>query len=416
MQGTPPPASDQARGSWAIGWLPATLALATVVTMLGAGAYGPFLPAIAEAVGTTVPAVGQLPATSLLLAAALGLIIGPLADIYGYRRTLIVGLLTIVASTLGTALAPTYAALLAAALIGAIGRAATMPVALAVAGLRFTGDARRRAISITQTGVSWGPLVGIPILTTIAAYADWRAAFLGLAGLTAVAVPLVWRAVGPDAAPAVSRTRPSLRPILAAYAPLVRHRPSLGLIGASLLAAAAVSTVISYVGAFWAQRHGFGIQQVGLATIPPGVALFVGGLAAGGRLGGTPLRPMLVGARAIAGILLGSALILPLPPAPVLALMTLNALLMGTSFVANTLLLTAESPAGRATTLTASGSASSLGIALGGALGGALLALGDYPALGLGAFAFATSSAALVWWSRPRTLAAAVPAPPPATG
>ena len=414
MHSTQTPSGDQSQASWAIGWLPATLALAAVVTMLGAGAYGPFLPAIAEAVGTTVPVVGQLPAASLLLAATLGLIIGPLADSYGYRRTLVIGLLTIVASTIGTALAPTYTALILAALIGSIGRAATLPVALAVAGLRFAGDTRRRAISITQTGVSWGPLIGIPILTTIAAYADWRAAFLGLALLSAVAVPLVWRAVGPDPAPTAPRTRPSLRGILAAYTPLVRHRPSLGLIGATLLSTAAISTVISYVGAFWAQRHGFSIQQVGWATIPPGIALLGGGLAAGGRLGGLPLRPLLVGARATAGLLLGTALILPLPPAPVLALMTLNAGLMGTVFVANTILLTAETPAGRATTLTASGSSSSLGIALGGALGGGLLAVSDYPALGLGALALAWSSAALTWWSRPRDMPAPLPATPTA--
>jgi DHA1 family chloramphenicol resistance protein-like MFS transporter len=415
MQATQSPSGDQARASWAIGRLPATLALATFVTMLGSGAYGPFLPSMAAAVGSSVPVLGQLPATSLLLAAILGLIIGPLADTYGYRRTLIIGLLTIVASTIGTSVSPTYTALLLAALIGSIGRAAILPVALTVAGTRFAGDARRRAISVVQTGVTCGPLVGIPLLTTIASYADWRVAFVCLALLTAFTVLLVWRAMGPETAPAATpRPRPNLRGILTAYAPLVRHRPTLGLVGATLLSNAAVATVIVYIGAFWVQRHGFGIQQVGLATIPPGIALFIGSLAAGGRLGGLPLRPLLVGTRSIAGLLLGTALAFPLPPAPVLILMALNAGLMGVTFVAGTLALTAESPAGRATTMTINGSAGSLGIALGGSLGGLLLAFGDYPALGLGALALAWSSAALVWWSRPRALSEPIAVPPAA--
>lgn len=402
------------------GWLTATLALVAFVGLLGAVSYGPFLPVMAASLGVGVPLLGQLPAASMLLAAALGLLVGPLADAYGYRRTLVVGLVAVVASTLGTGLAPSFAALIGAVLVGSIGRAAILPVAQTVAGTRFAGDARRRAIGWVQAGTSCTPLLGIPLLTTIAQYSDWRVAFVVLGTLGLGTLPLVWWALGPDggragaggAAPA--RLRPAT--ILAAYFPLARHRPTLGLIGATMLGNAALWTVLSYIGAFYVQRHGLTIQQAGLATVPPGIALVVGSLAAGGRLGGVPLRPLVIGGRAASALALGGALALPLPVGLVVALIALNAALGGVTLVATTLLLTAESPAGRATTLTLNGAGNSLGIALGGALGGALLTLGDYPALGLGAAAFAGASAALAWWTSASRLPTPVAATPPATG
>jgi predicted MFS family arabinose efflux permease len=270
-----------------------------------------------------------------------------------------------------------------------------------------------------QAGTSCTPLLGIPIMTTIAEVASWRVAFLAVALFGVGVVPLLWWAVGSETSrPTAAATGPSpvrLTGTLAAYAPLVRHRPTLGLIGATMLGNAALWTVLSYLGAFYVERHGFTIQGAGLATIPPGIALVVGSLAAGGRLGGVPLRPLIAGARALAALLLGGALALPLPVGLVVTLLALNAGLMGVTLVATTLLLTGESPAGRATTLTLNGSGNSLGIALGGALGGLLLALGDYPALGLGALALAGSSAALAWWSRDRPLPESVTATPPAT-
>ena len=408
---------DQGQGARADRWLIPALALAAFVALLGAVSYGPFLPVMAADIGTSIPLLGQLPAASMLLAAALGLVIGPLADAYGYRRTLAIGLLAVVASTLGTGLAPSYAALLVTILIGAIGRAAVLPVALTLASTRFAGDARRRAIGSMQAGSTCAPLVGIPVLTTIAAFADWRAAFLGLALLCMAVVPLVWWAVGRGAAPAAPGAPPArlrLWGLLAAYAPLLGHRPALGLIGATLLGNAAIWTVLAYTGAFYAQRFGFTIQQVGLATIPPGIAVVLGSLAAGGRLGGVPLRPLVAGGWGIGAVLLGTALLLPLPAWAVIGLTTLTWGLGGVAIVATPLLLTAESPVGRATTLTLNNSASSLGIALGGALGGLLIVVGDYPALGLGTLVLGTASAALTGWSRART--SLVLATPPATG
>ena len=121
--------------------------------------------------------LGQVPALMMLLATSLGVVIGPLADHYGYRRTVLIGLLAVVTSSLATGRAATLPILVSAALIGAVGRAAIMPVTQAIVARSFVDDtARRRAVSRTQSGGPLAATVGIPLLTTIAAAWHWRGA------------------------------------------------------------------------------------------------------------------------------------------------------------------------------------------------------------------------------------------------
>jgi MFS family permease len=102
-------------------WLVVGLMVATFVNFLGFIALGPFLPQVADDLGTTVALVGQVPALVTLLAALLGLVVGPLADHYGSGRSLIVGVVAATMSTLAMGLAPTYGFLLLVTIIGAIG-------------------------------------------------------------------------------------------------------------------------------------------------------------------------------------------------------------------------------------------------------------------------------------------------------
>ena len=164
--------------------LVATLTLATFVNHLNVIAWNPFLPFIAAEFGVTVALLGQVPALMMLLATSLGPVIGPLADHYGYRRTLLICLLAVVTSSLATGLAATLPLLVLAALVGAVGRAAIMPVAQAIVTSAFVDDtARRRAVSRTQSGGALAATVGIPLLTASAAVLQWRGAFVVLSGL-----------------------------------------------------------------------------------------------------------------------------------------------------------------------------------------------------------------------------------------
>ena len=90
------------------------LGLAAFVMLLGFLAPTPFLPVIAQDLGTTVAAVGQTAGLTMLLATIIGLISGPIADRVGVRRPMLLGLASLGFSALGTALAPSYSVLLLA--------------------------------------------------------------------------------------------------------------------------------------------------------------------------------------------------------------------------------------------------------------------------------------------------------------
>ena len=407
-EGQPSALAEQPRSRWMV---PA-LGLAGFVSLLNAMALGPLLPAMAADLGVGVALLGQVPALSMLLAAVLGLVIGPLADQYGYRRMLLAGLLAIVAGTLGTGLASNYTILLLVAAVGAVGRATIQPVSISIASAHFAGEARRRAISWVTAGVSGAPIAGIPLLTTIAALLDWRAAFVGLAVVALAVTALAWGTLRPDAPRAAAPLR--LAGILAAYQPLLRHRPTLGLIAAALLGSAGIWSTWTYVGAFYAEQYGFSTQAIGWVYMVTGLGVLAGNLATGGRLGRLPLRPLVIVTRLLMSLFIAAMLLLPLHAFVSVGLLTLSTVMLGTGIVATSMLLTNESPAGRATTMTLNASALSLGTAVGSSLGGLLLTLGGYPALGMGAVVLSSASGAVIWWSRQRVRAVPVSTPPPA--
>jgi predicted MFS family arabinose efflux permease len=386
------------------------LILAGFIAQLSVAGLGPFLPVWADAFGTSVALVGQVPAIITLLAAVLGLAIGPLADWLGHRRALVLGLATIVLSSFGIALAPNLGVLLAVALVGSIGRATIAPVAQAIAGTRFSGEARRRALGWLAAAGAISGIIGVPLLTSIDAVLGWRAAFVGLTLLVIATLLLGRLVIAPDET--VATGPPGVSTMLRSYAPLLGHRPTLGLIGAAALSTAGLWTIFTYLGAFFVQQHGFSTQEVGWAYMMPTLSGVLGTAAAGGRLGRLPLRPLLVGSQVGVGLLMPAAVVLPVPSTMAIGLMSLGGFMGGVGLVATSTLLTEETPAGRATTMVLNRSGMSLGTALGSALGGLLLATSGYGALGLSSLLWFGASAGLVWWSR--AVAATQPAGAPA--
>jgi predicted MFS family arabinose efflux permease len=356
------------------------LTLAAFVNHLNLIAWNPFLPSIAEAQGVTVALLGQVPALMLLLSAFVGLVIGPLADRAGYRRALLVCVLAVAASSLMTGLAVTLPILVLAGLVGAVGRAGIMPVAQAVAATFFVDDTgRRRAISRIQNGGPLAATLGVPLLTTIAVAVQWRGAFIVLAGLAFATALILQRILRREGIAGSAEVR--LISVLAAYRPVLRHRPTLTLIVAACVENAGVNAMWTYYGAFYVQYYAFSTEQVGWVSLAAGLGVLVGQTAAGG-CGSRPGLLFTVGCTG-SGSLVGLSLMLSLPAPAAMALMAAGWLMHGLVMVSTVVLLVVHSPAGRATTLTLYGSAMSFGMALGAGLGGIALAGAGYFALGV---------------------------------
>ena len=380
----------------------AALSLTAFCGALNIVVLGPFLPAMALDLGVGVPLLGQAPALANLIAAGAGLLIGPLADRYGQRRTLALGLLALAVSSLGVALAPGYVILIAAVLIGAPGRSIAMPLVQAIAGTAFSERGRQRAVAWTQVGVGASVTLGMPLLTSVDSLFGWRVALLTFAGVALAVAGLARLALPPIEAHAETPLR--LGGILAAYVPLLRNRPTLGLIASTMIGNTAISSLLTYVGAYLVEVHGLTASEVGWAFSLSGAGLIVGGIL-GSRLAQRfPARSLAISLMLLRGAIMAAMLLVPADMWPsggiiATALFGLIGLGDGVYMVSVVLALTGESPAGRGTTMVANGSAVVFGNAIGSAIGGLLLALGGYALMALHPPLATIIAAFLIWRS-----------------
>jgi predicted MFS family arabinose efflux permease len=404
--------------------LPGLVAV-TFLSLLHYLAFSPLLPTIAADLHLEIGQLGQIPAAIGLGASLIGLIAGPLADRYGKRRTLLSGVLALVAASAGLALVPGLAALALVVILAAVGRATVYPLALAIASGEYEGDAQRRAMSRITLGLGAAPILGVPLVTTVAAALDWRAAWLTLALVTGLTYMWLWRvfrrrsssvgrinsmdaALGAGKQDRERRTSARHTPgpaLLSAYGAVIGHRPSLALLGGTFMMGAGGWTIWTYLGAFVIERHGFTTQSAGWAWIIVGLGLLAGTFLAGGRLGRRPLDRLFAGAAIGAGVCLGLSFVLPLSGWLAVGLVGLGTLLHGMTQVVTAVLLPNGAPTGRAAMMTFRGAASSLGAAAGAAAGGLLLGSVGFAALGASAIACCSVAAALAWWGRSRPVA-----------
>ena len=375
------------------------LCVAAFLGTLNGASFVPFIPIIARDMHTTVPLIGQIVTATLFLSAALGLVVGPLADLYGARRLLTVGIGALVVSALGTAAAGTYAILLSVRLFGALSGAILAGLTLATAGTYFTGEARRRAMSLVVASLSGAAIVGVPFLALVGGVAGWRVAFLVFAAVSVLGVLLVIVALPRD--PVCPSGRPRVAAMLAAYQPLLHHRPTVALLGSTFTRAVAWSGSLTYLSGLFAHQYGFLPARYAVVTLIAGSAYTLGSIFSG-RLTRIPPCTM-IGVTTIAlAALLSLTFLFPVGAIATIAFITGACVVAALGWVNLTTLLASETPAGRGTTMIFQGVLFNLGGAAGGAIGGLLIAFGGYGALGIGLPCFAIGSALCVWTPRPR--------------
>ncbi len=378
----------------------ASLCLAATAGVVNNAALGPFIPDIARDFDSSVPVVGQVAAASWLMSAFGGVFAGPLADHYGHRRFLALGLLLTMTSALGGALAPGYWSLVLARVVGGLGFSATVGVAFAIVTMRYSGEARLRALSIITSSLSVAAILGIPVLTSIAGPFSWRGAWVFGALLAAVSTLLLLTNVPAMAAGNDGRFR--VRQLMVAYAPLVRARHMLLLFSGVACQGMLFMAALTYAGAYFIEELGLSVQQFGLVATVSGSAFFLGSLAAG-RLGRLDLRTTFAWTTLVSGALLLAAFAMAGGVVVTTVSISVAFFFAGIQVVNIMTLVANETPAGQGTTMVINESIFALGAAVGAASGGLLIEVGGFRALGFGMPIFAVLAAFSVW--RPGSVA-----------
>lgn len=371
----------------------APLCLIAFLSTLNNHSLQPFLPVIARDLDTTVPVIAQAGSISFLVAAFGGLVIGPLADAAGPRRSTIAGLIVLGVSAVFVALSMNVPAIFAARFVTGLGAAITVGLAYALTVKLYDRPARARALGYVSASFAIAAVVGLPVLTSISDLITWRGAVVTLSGAAALAVLIIVRTIPADLRD--HRAQVSMREMIAAYIPIINDRALLGLYAALLLINMALIGQVGYIAAFFTEVHELSTQWIGLVLALNAGSYALGSIVAGKLSGTVAPRTAIVTGTLLTGLATAALFGIDASVTVALGFMVVAVFIAGIAQVNLIALLSEESRAGSGTTMVLQGSVINLGSAAGIAAGGPLLGLAGYPALGIGLAVFAFAAVPL---------------------
>jgi predicted MFS family arabinose efflux permease len=153
------------------------LSLVGFVTALVARAVDPIVPPIALELGVDPHSVALLSTAFALPFALVQPVLGPVADMVGKIRVMLVCLAVLLGATLLSAFATNYSTLLIARVVAGIASGGIFPVGIAVIGDLIPMKERQVAIGRWLTAVISGNLLGATLAGLIGDLFGWRAVF-----------------------------------------------------------------------------------------------------------------------------------------------------------------------------------------------------------------------------------------------
>jgi predicted MFS family arabinose efflux permease len=380
------------------------LALGTFAVGTGTFSLAGLLPVIAEDLGVGVPAAGHL-SMAFALAYALASPVLAAATAGMERRTaLLAGMGLYVLASIGCALVPGYAGLMAMRVLAALSAALFVPTAGACAIALVEPHHRGRAMALVIGGMTLSTVLGAPLGTLIGEHLGWRAAFLAVAALGAVSaagsLAFLPRLPGARGASVMERLSVAARPEVAV------------LLMQTVVVFAGAFTLFSYLGPFLRGTLQFGGQGTALALLLSGLGGLLGVSLGGWAADRQDPRRFLIRSNLVLGASLAAISLcvewLPLTaaiPAVLVLLVIWGA--SGWCFPAvQQVRLVSLSPPLAPVLLSLNASATYLGVSFGALAGGLTIGGGGLREVGLVAGALAALGAAMVWRMRAAPVAA----------
>jgi DHA1 family bicyclomycin/chloramphenicol resistance-like MFS transporter len=239
------------------------LGLLTALGPLTIDMYLPALPTITNELHASAAAV-QLTLTGTLVGLAVGqLVVGPLADTYGRRRPLLMGVGVHVLASALCVFAPGLAALGTLRVLQGLGAAAASVVAMAVVRDLFSGVKAAVLLSRLILVLGVAPLIAPSLGSALLAVAHWQGIFVVLA-IGAWALFAVARAALPETLPPSDRHPVSARRSLRSYAVLFADKPFVTMVLVSGLVFAALFAYVAGVAFILQGPFGLSPQEFGL--------------------------------------------------------------------------------------------------------------------------------------------------------
>lgn len=204
------------------------LALGTFAIGTEGFMIAPLLPVMAEDFRMNVPAVALLVVVFTLVLAVSSPITTVATSRLARRRVLMMAMSLFAIGNLTAALSSSFAILMSARIVMAIGAGLYVPAANGLAGVIVPQHMRGRALAIVSAGQTLAIALGLPLGGLIGHAFGWRATFLLVGAMSAVAIAGILMGISRDAGEGIAVA--SLRDRVL----VVRQRPVLRLLSVSL--------------------------------------------------------------------------------------------------------------------------------------------------------------------------------------
>ncbi len=358
----------------------------------------PFAPDLSRTLGVPLTSITALIAVNWATN-LLGMATGPLADRFGYRGMMLIGMAMLAAGMMAGGLFPYFGILIMAQFLSGLGKSLFDPALQAYVGSRVPYRRRGLVVGFLETAWAASTLIGIPAMAFMIDRAGWRAAFIalsiwGLAGL------LMLTAVVP-----VERRTPSLShakfDLKANWREILGSRAALGLAGYAFLFNLAMDNLFVVYGVWLEQAFQLSLLELGMGTSVIGAAELAGEFLTAGLADRLGLKRTAIGGVSLCiltyAFLPFAAVTVPLA----LAMLFAHFCIFEMTIVTILSLATEVLPQSRATMVAAYYAAAGLGRVGGALLGGPVwLALGIVGTGVTSAAVTALALAFLVWGLR----------------
>jgi predicted MFS family arabinose efflux permease len=258
------------------------LALAAFAIGTEAFVIAGLLPAIAADLQISLAATGQLVTAYALTYAVGSPVLAVAFNNLDRRRVLALALCAFIVGNLLAVAATSFAVLLASRMLMAVGAGLCMPTALAVSVAIASPERRGRAISLVISGMTVATVLGVPLGTWIGVHFGWRATFVLVAVLGAIALAGLLFGL-PHGLP---RHTATLKQRIA----VARRGAVLHALAVTMFWALGGFTVLTYL-SVPLQGLGFSPSEIGLALLVFGCAAAIGNVIGGAladRIGPAP--------------------------------------------------------------------------------------------------------------------------------
>jgi len=341
--------------------------------------------------GTSVGVTGQIRSVSYFVSVIFALFMGVLSVRFRHRSLLMMGLLFLSLSALGSGFAPNFDTILVTYALSGLGMAMVAPMCLTLVGEHFPREKRPGAIGWVVAGMSIAYVVGSPAVGFIAVLGGWRLAFLGFV-LPVSVLSLLLAGKGISAASRGHRPEMSSRSYFEGFKGILSNRSADACLAGTALSMAAWMAILTYSMSFFRQRFLVPTASASILMLVAALCFTSGSVISARFVKRYGRKPFTVLAALFAGMFTLSYASLPN------LWMSLTACFLGSFFAgmrvtASNSLTLEQVPTFRGTMMSISTAADNAGSSLGTAIGGLALILYNYEgmAISLGAMGVAAA-------------------------